>query len=62
MAITHKQVQAAKPKDKSYKLTDEKGLYLLVKPNGGRYWRLKYRFNGKEKLLSIGVYNLNPPR
>ena len=56
MAITHKQAQAAKPQEKPYKLTDEKGLYLLVKVTGGKYWRVKYRFNGKEKLLSIGVF------
>jgi hypothetical protein len=41
---------------KEYKLTDGGGLYLLVKPNGAKYWRLKYRFLGKEKKLSIGVY------
>ncbi len=40
----------------SYKLSDEKGLFLLVTPSGGKWWRLKYRFAGKEKLLSLGVY------
>jgi hypothetical protein len=39
----------AKPKDKPYKLADSKGLYLEVAPNGGKWWRLKYRINGKEK-------------
>ncbi|MEQ9875728.1 tyrosine-type recombinase/integrase [Pectobacterium brasiliense] len=46
----------AKPQDKEYKLTDGAGLYLLIKPNGAKYWRLKYRVAGKEKKLSIGVY------
>ncbi len=46
----------AKPKDKPYKLADEKGLFLLVNPNGSKYFRLKYRIDGKEKLLALGVY------
>ena len=49
-------VKSAKPKDKPYKLGDGGGLYLLVNPNGSRYWRLKYRFNSKEKVLALGVY------
>ena len=46
----------AKPQVKPYRLYDEQGLYLEVQPNGGRYWRLKYRFLGKEKRLALGVY------
>lgn len=46
----------AQPQKRAYKLTDGAGLYLLVKPNGGKYWRWKYRFGGKERLLAIGVY------
>ncbi|WP_395610495.1 DUF6124 family protein [Pseudomonas sp. B22129] len=46
----------AKPQEKPYRLYDEQGLYLEVQPNGGRYWRLKYRFLGKEKRLALGVY------
>ncbi|MBA0195488.1 tyrosine-type recombinase/integrase [Pectobacterium brasiliense] len=46
----------AKPQDKEYKLTESAGLYLLIKPNGAKHWRLKYRVAGKEKKLSIGVY------
>lgn len=42
--------------DGSYKLADEKGLFLLVSPGGGKWWRFKYRFGGKEKLLSLGTY------
>jgi integrase len=41
---------------KSYKVTDERGLYLEVTPKGGKRWRFKYRFGGKEKLLSVGIY------
>src|SRR5205085_382528 len=46
----------AKAKDKPYKLFDAEGLYLLVQPDGAKYWRLKYRFAGREKLLALGVY------
>ena len=56
MALTAIQVQKAKPKDKPYKLSDERGLYLLVNPNGSKLWKFKYRFNGVERKLSIGKY------
>ncbi|HGD3320619.1 MULTISPECIES: tyrosine-type recombinase/integrase [Proteus] len=56
MKLTVKQIDSSKPKEKDYKLSDGGGLYLLVKTNGGKYWRLKYRIDGKEKLLAIGVY------
>lgn len=56
MKLNARQVDTAKPKDKPYKLADGGGLYLLVNPNGARYWRLKYRVAGKEKLLALGVY------
>lgn len=46
----------AKPQGKPYKLADGIGMFLLVNPNGGKYWRFKYRFAGKEKQLSLGVY------
>jgi hypothetical protein len=46
----------AKPLEKPYKLGDALGLYLLVNPSGAKYWRLKYRLEGKEKLLAVGVY------
>ncbi len=49
-------VRNAKPKIKSYKLADGEGLFLVIKPNGSKYWRLKYFFSGKEKLLALGVY------
>jgi len=53
MPLNARQINTAKPKEKEYKLTDGGGLYLLVKPNGARYWRLKYRFLGDKKLLEI---------
>ncbi|HEB4875613.1 TPA: tyrosine-type recombinase/integrase [Kluyvera ascorbata F0526] len=56
MKLNARQVDTAKPKDKPYKLADGGGLYLLVNPNGAKYWRLKYRVVGKEKLLALGVY------
>lgn len=56
MSLNHPQIINAKPKEKAYKLSDEKGLFLYVTPTGSRYWRLKYRFNSKEKLLALGVY------
>ncbi len=46
----------AKPQSKPYKIADGEGLFLLVTPTGGKYWRLKYFFAGKEKLLALGVY------
>ncbi len=49
-------VRQAKPKERDYKLADGGGLYVLVKKNGTKYWRLKYRLNGKEKTLALGVY------
>lgn len=56
MPLTDKSVRGAKAADKPYKLFDGEGMYVLVNPDGGKYWRLKYRFAGKEKLLAIGVY------
>ena len=54
--LTEAQIRAAKPREKPYKVYDARGLYLPVKPNDGRFWRFKYRFGGKEKLLSFGTY------
>lgn len=54
--LTAVHLKNAKPRDKAYKLSDGKGLYLEVTPKGGRYWRMKYRHDGKEKRLAIGVY------
>lgn len=56
MALTDTKVKTAKPAEKDYKLYDERGLFVLVKTNGSKYWRLKYMSGGKEKLLALGVY------
>ena len=54
--LTAVSVKQAKPKPKQYKLTDGGGMYLLVLPTGGRYWRYNYRYNTKRKTLALGVY------
>ena len=56
MALSNTAIINAKPRDKNYRLYDEKGLYLEVTKSGGMLWRLKYRFGGKEKRLAIGSY------
>ena len=56
MALTEVTLKNLKPKDKQYKKADDKGLRILIHPNGGKYWQIKYRFGGKEKLFSLGVY------
>ncbi|WP_333663237.1 tyrosine-type recombinase/integrase [Acinetobacter sp.] len=54
--LTDAQVRKIKPLDKKKRYPDEKGLYLEVTPSGGRFWRIKYRFNGRESTLTIGSY------
>jgi integrase len=56
MALTDIAIRKAKPQEKPVKLYDSAGLFLLLNPNGSRWWRFKYRFAGKEKLLSMGTY------
>jgi integrase len=56
MALTDTAIRNAKPSKKRVRLFDERALYLEVSPAGGKWWRLKYRFGGKEKRLSLGVY------
>jgi integrase len=56
MALTDTAIRNAKPRDRQYKLGDDRGLFLLVHPNGSKYWRLKYRVGGAEKALALGVY------
>jgi len=56
MPLTDMQARRAKPGDKAYKLADSGGLYLYVAPSGFRSWRMKYRFAGKEKVLTFGRY------
>ena len=56
MPLSATAVRNAKPSTKSVRMFDERGLYLEVSPSGGKWWRLKYRFNGKEERISLGVY------
>lgn len=56
MALSDTSIRNAKPANKAYKLYDSDGLFIQINPKGGKWWRLKYRFNGKEKLLSLGTY------
>ncbi|MDA8093180.1 MAG: integrase arm-type DNA-binding domain-containing protein [Betaproteobacteria bacterium] len=56
MALTDTAIRTAKPSTKPKKMADERGLYLLLNPNGSRWWRWDYRFAGKRKTLSVGVY------
>ena len=56
MALTDIQARQAKAKTKDYKLSDKEGLYLFITTSGSKYWRAKYRYAGKEKTLSLGVY------
>ncbi len=56
MALSELRLRSEKPGEKPKKLSDAGGLYLLVVPNGGKWWRLKYRYEGKEKLISLGTY------
>lgn len=57
-SLTDAAIRQATPKERAYKLSDSGGLYLHITPAGGKLWRLKYRFGGKEKLLSLGKYPL----
>jgi integrase len=54
--LSDTKIRAAKPRPKQYKLFDTDGLYLVITPSGGRWWRQRYRWGGKEQLLSLGVY------
>lgn len=54
--LTDTEVRNLQPKAKQYKASDSGGMYLDVRPNGAKYWRFKYRFGGKEKLLALGIY------
>lgn len=56
MSLTDIKTKNAKPLEKEYKLTDGFGMFLRVTPKGSKYWQMAYRFEGKQKLFSIGVY------
>jgi integrase len=56
MALTDKEIQALKPKDKKYKVADADGLYLLIHPKYGKYWYLKYHIDGRPQEIALGTY------
>lgn len=56
MPLNDVMVRTAKPRERPYKIFDETGLYLIVTPEGGKWWRVRYRYQGKEQTLSLGVY------
>jgi hypothetical protein len=55
-SLSEAKIRSAKTRDRAYKLFDERGLFLLVTPTGGRLWRLRYRIGNLEKLISLGAY------
>jgi len=56
MPLTDIAIRTAKPREKPYKIADMLGLFVLVQPSGNKLWRMKYRFKGVEKKLSLGIY------
>lgn len=56
MPLNDMQIRRAKPEAKAYTLGDGQGLSLLIEPNGSKNWRFRYRFAGKPKMISLGVY------
>lgn len=56
MPLTDAKIRNAKPREKTHILYDEKGVHLEISPSGGKWWRLKYRYNGKQKRFSLGTY------
>jgi len=56
MALTNMELINAKPRDKDYKMSDGKGLFILIKTNGSKYWRWNYRYDGKQKTMALGVF------
>ena len=60
MALTDTEIKKAKAKEKAYSLNDSGGLYLWITPSGGKLWRWAYRFEGKEKLMSLVARGASP--
>ena len=56
MPLRDLEIRAFRPRDKAYKKTDERGLYLEVRPNGSKLWRFKYSYLGKDKRIALGSY------
>jgi hypothetical protein len=59
MKLTDLTIRAAKPKDKSFKIYDRHGLFLLINPGGSKLWRWRYRFDGREKLMALANIRLS---
>jgi hypothetical protein len=56
MPLTDAEIRNAKPREKPYKLFDGGGLYLILMPAGGRWWRFDYRYDRKRRTISLGIY------
>jgi hypothetical protein len=56
MVLSDVAIRAAKPREKPYRLVDERGLHLEIRPTGARWWRIRYRYAGKAQMLSAGTY------
>lgn len=56
MALTDTKIRSLKGREKQYKVADGRGLFLVITPTGSKYWRFRYRFADREKLLAIGIY------
>lgn len=56
MPLSNTALRAAKPKKKTYLMTDGEGMYLEITPSGGKWWRFKYRFDDTQKRISLGTY------
>ena len=54
--LSDAKIRSLKPKEKAYKVYDERGLYMVVNPNGSRWWRFKYKYDGRERGISLGVH------
>ncbi|MGB6485377.1 MAG: integrase arm-type DNA-binding domain-containing protein, partial [Steroidobacteraceae bacterium] len=54
--LSDAKIRSLKPKEKAYKVYDDRGLYMVVNPNGSRWWRFKYKYDGRERGISLGVY------
>jgi len=56
MPLADTRIKQAKPREMPYKLSDGGGLFLQIQTSGAKYWRLAYRYGGKQKVLALGVY------
>jgi hypothetical protein len=59
MPLTDKAIQNAKPRKRAFRLSDGGGMYLEIAPSGGKWWRLKYRFYGKEKRIFVFIFPID---